>query len=442
MENDKLKSIVLVAGSIILLFLVATNPGLQRDAIWRASPPASDTVSAAPDSKPPAYAGIVSRNMSFFDLMVKCGLDAPSIKLIEKAVRNVYDFRRIYPGQHYEVYAADDGSIESMQFSVGDTSYIDINLKDGDISAEKKAYEFSTVLRTASATITNSLYVACKEQGIPLEIGDQLANGIFAWDIDFHHEIQRGDFFRVIYEERTRFDGMKKIGRIVAAELFSQGRSHYAFMFRNEDGRPDYYDENGKSLRKQLLRAPLPISRITSKFSRSRFHPVLHHYAPHLGVDFAAPVGTPVMATGDGSVIENGRNGANGKYIKLRHANTYITYYLHLSRFAKGISPGAHVRQGEVIGYVGSTGYSTGPHLDYRVMKGNAFINPLKISLPPARPVTSANMASFIDLRDRHLARLASVRVGEEASPVASGARPANEETAAIRDESPSSVSH
>ena len=148
------------------------------------------------------------------------------------------------------------------------------------------------------------------------------------------------------------------------------------------------------------------------------------------------------MATGDGAVIETGRNGANGKYIKLRHTNSYVTYYLHLSRFAKGMHPGARVRQGETIGYVGSTGYSTGPHLDYRVMKGNVFINPRKISLPPAKPVTGANMASFIDLRDRHLAKLASVRVGDEAAPVASGARPANEETAAIRDESPSSVSH
>ena len=442
MENDKLKSIVLAAGSIILLFLVATNPGLQRNAIWHASTPPVDTAGVAPTSRAPDFAGIVSRNTSFFDLMVKCGLDAPSIKLIEKAVRNVYDFRRIYPGQRYEVYAADDGSIESMQFSVGDTSYIDINFKDGDISAEKKDYEFSTVLKTASGTISNSLYVTCKEQGIPPEIFDQLANTIFPWDIDFLNEIQRGDFFRVIYEERTRFDGMKKIGRIVAAEFFTQGRSHYAFMFKNEDGRPDYYDENGKSLRKQLLRAPLPISRITSNFSTRRFHPVLHHYAPHLGVDFAAPVGTPIMATGDGAVIETGRNHANGNYIKLRHTNGYTTYYLHLSRFAKGMQPGTRVRQGEVIGYVGSTGYATGPHLDYRVMKGNVFVNPRKISLPPAKPVTSANMASFIDLRDRHLARLSSVRVGEDTATVASGARPANEETAAIRGESPSSVSH
>jgi murein DD-endopeptidase MepM/ murein hydrolase activator NlpD len=280
-----------------------------------------------------------------------------------------------------------------MQFSVGDTSYIDISIRNGDISAERKAYEFSTHLRTASGTITNSLYLACKEQEIPIEIADQVAN-VFAWDIDFHRDMQRGDFFKVIYEERVRFDGMKKIGRIVAAEFNNQGRSHYAFMFRNENGKPDYFDENGKSLRKQLLKAPLTYSRISSGFSHRRFHPVLHHYAPHLGIDYAAPIGTPVMATGDASVLETGHNKANGKYIKLRHANNYTTYYLHLSRFAKGIHPGARVRQGEVIGYVGQTGYATGPHLDYRVKKGNTFVNPRKISLPPAAPVTITPFAS------------------------------------------------
>jgi hypothetical protein len=441
MENDKLKTIVLATGSIILLFLVATNPGLQKDAIWRASSNPGDSVGAGPSAKAPQFAGIVSPKMSFFDLMVECGLDAPSIKLIEKAARNVYDFRKIYPGQRYEVYAAEDGSIESMQFSVGDTSYIDINLKDGDISAEKKDYEFTTRLRTASGTISNSLYVACKDQGIPPEIGDQISN-IFAWDINFWTDMQRGDFFKVIYEERTRFDGMKKIGRIVAAEFVNQGKSHYAFMFKNEDSRQDYYDENGKSLRKQLLKAPLTFSRISSNFQLSRWHPVLHHYAPHLGVDYAAPVGTPVMATGDGTVIETGRNGANGKYIKLRHSNGYMTYYLHLSRFAKGAHPGARVRQGEVIGYVGMTGYATGPHLDYRVKKGNSFVNPRKISLPPAEPVTKANMASFIDLRDRHLARLASVRVSDGTENVASTALPTDVEKSALRGESPSAISH
>jgi hypothetical protein len=441
MANDKLKSIVLAVGAIILLVFVVTRPGLRREAIWNTATAPSDTVSSVADAKAPAFAGIVSRNMSFFDLMLKCGLDAPSIKLIEKAARNVYDLRKIYPNQRYEVYADEDGRIENIQFSLGDTSYLDINIKAGDIWAEKKNYDFKLRLRTASGVIRDNLYFALRDNGIPSEIGDQLTN-IFAWDINFWKDLQRGDYFKVIYEERTRFDGLQMIGRIVAAEFNTQGRSRYALLFRNEDGKADYYDENGKSLRKQLLKAPLTYTRISSNFSRRRFHPVLHHYAPHLGIDYAAPIGTPVMATGDGAIITAARNGANGKYIKIRHTNNYITYYLHLSRFAKGIRPGARVQQGEVIGYVGMTGYATGPHLDYRVKIGNTFVNPRKISLPPAKPVAGAVMASFIDLRDRHLARLASVGISDSAATLASDAASADENGASADDRSVSAVTH
>jgi murein DD-endopeptidase MepM/ murein hydrolase activator NlpD len=213
-------------------------------------------------------------------------------------------------------------------------------------------------------------------------------------------------------------------------------------MFANENGKADYFDENGKSMRKQLLRAPLTVSRITSNFSYHRFHPVLHHYAPHLGVDYAAPMGTPIMATGSGTVIAAERNPANGNYVKIRHTNNYITYYLHMCRFASGIHPGARVEQGQIIGYVGMTGFATGPHVDYRVMINNVFVNPRTVSLPPASPISNANIASFIDLRDRHLARLESIAVGESAAAVASVDAPASAEPAQARGRTPSSVSH
>lgn len=427
MQNDTLKSVLIFVGVLVLLFLVATSPKIQRESVFTAASPPRDSVATKPASNAPDYAGIVGRNTSFFDLMRQCGLDPPSIKWIETAVRNVYDFRRIYPGQHYEVYAADDGSIEKMKFSVSDESYIHIDIKDGEISAEKKDYDFTTNLNIASGVITSSLYEALDKSGTPSDVGDALV-GIFSWDIDFHHDIQKGDYFRMIYEEKVRFDGLKKAGRIMAAELFAEGKSHYAFLFPNDEGKPDYFDETGKSLRKQLLKAPLPFTRISSGFSHRRFHPVLHHYAPHLGVDYAAPWGTPVMAAGDGTVLVTARTYANGNYIKIRHFNEYVTYYLHLSRFARGVFPGAHVSQGQVIGYVGMTGIATGPHLDYRVTKNDAFVNPRTLSLPPANPITRANIAAFIDLRDRHLARLSGISTdaGGRAS-VASGAVPGPE---------------
>jgi murein DD-endopeptidase MepM/ murein hydrolase activator NlpD len=425
MQNDTLKSVLIFVGSLVLLFLVATSPKIQREGTRTTASTPRDSAVAKAASNAPDYAGIVGRNTSFFDLMRQCGLDPPSIDWIQKAVRNVYDFRRIYPGQHYEVYAADDGSIEKMKFSVSDESYIHIDIKDGEISAEKKDYEFTSSLNTASGVITSSLYEALDKSGTPVELGNALANNIFAWDVDFHHDIQKGDYFRIIYEEKVRYDGLKKTGNIIAAELYAGGKSHYAFLYPDEHGRPDYFDETGKSLRKQLIKAPLPLFRISSGFSFHRFHPVLHHWAPHLGVDYAAPYGTPVMAAGDGTVLEAGRTYANGNFVKIRHANDYVTYYLHLSRFAKGVSRGARVSQSQVIGYVGATGLATGPHLDYRVAKNGVFVNPRTISLPPANPISRTEMAAFIDLRDRHLAKLSSISVAEGAeAPVASSAVP------------------
>jgi murein DD-endopeptidase MepM/ murein hydrolase activator NlpD len=422
MQNDTLKSVLIFVGSLALLFLVATSPKIKRDNALTASSAPPDTTTAAPASNAPDFAGIVGRNTSFFDLMKECGLDPPSINWIEKAVRNVYDFRKIYPGQHYEVYTADDGSIAKMKFSVSDESYIHIDVRNGEISAEKKDYEFTSSLQTASGIIKSSLYEALDAAGAPQQVGDALVN-IFQWDIDFHHDIQKADYFRMIYEEKTRFDGLTKPGRVLAAELYAGGKSHYAFLYPDDKGKLDYFDDSGKSLRKALLKAPLPFTRISSGFSLRRFHPVLHHYAPHLGVDYAAPYGTPVMAAGDGTVLTSSRSGANGNYVKIRHANGYVTYYLHLSRFARGVFAGARVSQGQTIGYVGATGLATGPHLDYRVTKNDVFVNPRSISLPPASPISRANMAAFIDLRDRHLARLTRIDImaGTEA-PVASSA--------------------
>ncbi len=424
MQNDKLKSIVLLAGSIILLFLVAAKPDFLRLAYPAAQDAPGEGTPAAQGGPLPAREGVVTANMSFYDLMIEFGFDAPSIKLIEKAVRNVYDFRRIYPGQRYEVFAAKDGSVESMRFSErGDEAYIDISFRDGAISAEKKEYEYDVRLRAAGGTITTSLFGCLDSRGISPELGHKLVD-LFAWDIDFHNDMRRGDYFRMIYEEKTRRDGLKKLGRIVGAEFYARGKSHYAFMFDNDGQGADYFDENGKSLRKQLLRAPLSYTRISSSFSRRRFHPVLHHYAPHYGIDYAAPAGTPVMATGNGTVIAAERKGGNGNYVKIKHPNGYITYYLHLSRFGKGIHAGVHVNQGQIIGHVGSTGYATGPHLDYRVMKGVRFVNPRTISLPPAAPVSVERMASFIDLRDRNLSRLSSIETAGDTGVLASGSAP------------------
>ncbi|HER43732.1 MAG TPA: M23 family peptidase, partial [Candidatus Eisenbacteria bacterium] len=357
-------------------------------------------------------AGTVGKNSSFFDLMLACELSPQEIKDIERTAKEVYDFRRIYPGQEYEVYTASNGGLEKLTFVISDEHFVEVTKTGGEIAAERKEYPFETVHRTASGIITHSLFVSLQEQKLPLELGAKLSD-IFAWDIDFFTDIHKNDYFRIIYEEKTRHDGLTKIGRIIAAEFNTKGESHYAFLFENEEGFSDYFDAEGKSLRKQLLKAPLSYSRISSNFSRRRYHPVLHHYSPHLGIDYAAPAGTPVMSTGDGTVLTAARNKANGNYVKIRHNNNYTSYYLHLSRFGKGIKSGVKVKQGQVIGYVGSTGYATGPHLDYRVKKNGRFVNPRSLKLPPANPVSESNMAAFSELRERFIVALGGIPIND-----------------------------
>lgn len=341
----------------------------------------------------------VNKNEAFFDLMLKNGFTPQEINEIARAAKPIYNFRRIYPGQTYKIFRNADGTFASLDFTVDEGRYIEVTSGDGGLSVTEKKFPFDLVIRVASGLITHSLFASLSEQDLPINIGIKLAD-IFAWDIDFFSQIRKNDYFRVVYEEKQMKGGPDQygapgIGRILSAEFNTSGESHYAFLFDSQDGFPDYFDEKGKSLRKQLLRAPLTYSRISSRYSHRRLHPVLHTYRPHLGIDYAAPTGTPVMTTGDGAIMTASRTRANGNYIKVKHNSSYISYYLHLSRFAKGIKAGVRVKQGQVIGYVGATGIATGPHLDYRVKKNGKFVNPLKLKLPPAKPVPADRMEAY-----------------------------------------------
>lgn len=424
--------IIVCLASIVVVVLLASRRRAPEQAPAVAAPASQETapeIETEPAPPIPMHAGVVGKNMSFFDLMMDCGLSPQEIHEVKKASSDVYDFRRIYPGQLYEVYTDTSGSFESLRFTVSEEHYIEIARTDSAIAAERKEFPFEVELRAASGIIQHSLFASLQEQDLPLEIGTRLSD-IFAWDIDFFTDLRKNDYFRVIYEEKTRFDGLKRIGEVIAAEFNTQGDSHYAFLFENDDDFPDYFDAGGRSLRKQLLKAPLSYTRISSNFSHKRYHPVLHHYSPHLGIDYAAPVGTPVMSTGAGTVMTASRRRGNGNYIKIRHNQNYISYYLHLLRFAKGIANGVKVKQGQVIGYVGSSGYSTGPHLDYRVKKNGRFVNPRRLKLPPAKPVSEENMSRFLALKNERIGELLTVPIRDwrtehfaESTPPAAGSK-------------------
>jgi murein DD-endopeptidase MepM/ murein hydrolase activator NlpD len=239
---------------------------------------------------------------------------------------------------------------------------------------------------------------------------------IFAWQIDFYH-LQKGDNFKVIYEELFVDDKFFAIGQIRAAYFNHNGKEFYAIPF-TQDSVFQYFDEDGNSLRKAFLKAPLEFGRISSRYSKSRLHPVLKTHRPHLGVDYAAPVGTPVRTTGDGFVADVGYNKGSGKFIKIKHNSVYTTMYLHLSKYAKGIKKDASVRQGQVIGYVGSTGLATGPHLDYRFFVNGSAVDPLKVELPSSHPVKPELKVSYEIQRDSLINLLKNVELLTAEKPV------------------------
>jgi murein DD-endopeptidase MepM/ murein hydrolase activator NlpD len=248
-----------------------------------------------------------------------------------------------------------------------------------------------------SAVIDQSLWVSLMNIEATPELAIKLSQ-IFAWQIDFYH-LQNGDNFKVIYEELFIDNKFFAIGKILGAYFNHNGKDFFAVPF-TQDSVFQYFDENGNSLRKAFLKAPLEFGRISSRYSKSRLHPVLKTRRPHLGVDYAAPIGTPVRTTGEGIVTEVGYSKGAGKFLKIRHNSVYTTMYLHLSKYAKGLKKGSRVQQGQVIGYVGSTGLSTGPHLDYRFFVNGNAVDPLKVEVPPSHPIKDELRVEYEIQRD------------------------------------------
>ena len=321
--------------------------------------------------------------------------------------------RQIRAGRPFTAFIAADstgnGALDYFVYEKDVIEYVVFGFKGDSISITKGEKDVTIKRQRRSAVIESSLWGAIMRDSLPYSLAAELED-IYQWTVDFFG-IQKGDHFTVIYAEKLIDTTHVGIGRIWGAKFNHAGKDVYAIPFRQND-KIQYWEFNGASLRKQLLKAPLKFSRISSRFSRSRLHPVHRVYRPHLGVDYAAPTGTPVHAVADGVVTFKGWGGGGGNTLKIKHAGNLVTGYLHLSKFAKGISQGTRVSQGQVIGYVGSTGTSTGPHLDYRIWKNGTNIDPLKVPQEPAEPIKQENMADFEHIRDRIIAEL-----NGEASP-------------------------
>jgi len=315
--------------------------------------------------------------------------------------------KHIKPGQEIR-FLFEDGEFEALQYDVDltDTLYIK---KLGDIySADLLEKELETKVKTASGTINDSLFLAGKKSGLSDNMIMQMIN-LYGWDIDFALEVRQGDQFHIIYEERYK-DGKKvQDGPILAAEFINRGKSFTSVRYIHADGHSDYYAKNGHSMRKAFLRTPVTFARISSRFSLGRKHPILNKIRAHRGVDYAASTGTPIKAAGEGVVKLAARKGGYGKTIIVQHGGKYTTLYGHLSRYARGIKRGKHVKQGQIIGYVGMTGLATGPHLHYEFRVNGVHRNPLTVKLPKAMRIPDDLMHEFNAQTEPLLAQLNSI---------------------------------
>ncbi len=320
-------------------------------------------------------------------------------------------FRQMSPGKTITARVAHDGSLDSLIFPLNggsDQALLIERNATGQYGISEQALQLETHVLMKSAEIHHSLFGATDAAGIPDSVATQLAD-IFGGDIDFNRDIRKGDRFSVVFESINHLGKLVRTGKILAAEFTNDGHTYRAVWFEDSDGKGGYYTADGKNIRKTFLRSPLEFSRVTSGFG-TRFHPVLKETRAHRGVDFGAPTGTRVRATGDGVVEVAGRQGGYGNLIILRHQGQYQTVYGHLSRFAAGTRKGARVAQGDVIGYVGATGIATGPHLHYEFRVGGVHRNPLAMVLPAAPPLAADQMARFHDNTQGILARLDEIR--------------------------------
>ena len=334
------------------------------------------------------------------------GIPSATTHRIARLNEQTRKLRYIKPGEKIQLLLDDERNLRQMKYIPDITSTLLIQrTEDQDFTSRIINYQLEAYPVYREGQIENSLFEAAAAADIPEDVIMDLA-AIFGWDIDFSLDIRRGDRFGIVYEELYKDDVKIRNGRILAAEFVNNGKTYQAVYYTDPSGESDYFSPDGKSMRKAFLRSPVDFSRISSRFSNKRWHPVLSKWRSHKGVDYAARRGTPVRASGDGKVIFAGTKGGYGRLIVIRHGGRYTTAYGHLQRYARGVRSGKKVKQGQIIGYVGSSGMATGPHLHYEFRVNGVHRNPLTIKLPEAKPVHSAYQPHFKENTQAYLSML------------------------------------
>ena len=424
MRNRSLVKYV-ASGAIVGAFLVVAlllgreQPLYQSASLSKAKPQADSASQAVAEPVIPAdkygIEGVdfdvverrIRRNETFAEILTAHNVPYAEVVQVATAARPRFDVRSLRAGSPIRIYRDSLQIARYMVYERDPINFVVFDLASDSGRVYEGARPVAVERKRLSGSIDNSLYATLDEQNLSPLLVTELAfslSEVFAWQVDFFR-IQKGDEFSVIYEEESIDGEPIGIRRIVAARFEHNDENYFGFYFE-EGERPDFYDEEGNSLRKALLKAPLRYKRISSRYTKRRFHPVQKRYKAHLGTDYAADPGTPIHSVGDGVVLDAQYKRYNGNYVKIRHNATYTTGYLHMSRIAKGIRPGAKVKQGDVIGYVGSTGLATGPHLCYRYWKNGVQVDPFKDKIPPAHPVDPELKDVFFELRDELMPQL------------------------------------
>jgi murein DD-endopeptidase MepM/ murein hydrolase activator NlpD len=366
---------------------------------------------------------IVPAGLPFHLLLQGLGIDAGTAARLAASAQSAFDLRHLRAGNRLSVGRSVVGDLRLVRYRIDADRVLTIAPQGGEFHSEIQTIPSQTQVVGVMGEVHGSLFEAVINSGEKPELAMRLAQ-IFGWDLDFYTDPRPGDTFRVVVEKKLLSSGeVLSYGRILAAEYKNAGRPYGAVLFHDASGTPAYFTPEGKSMKKAFLHSPLKFAApITSHFSAHRFHPILKEYRPHLGIDYAAPSGTPVQTIGEGRVIFAGMKGGAGNLIEIQHTNGYTTYYMHLSRIL--VRSGQRVEQGQSIGLVGMTGLATGPHLDFRIQKQGQFLNFERLPLPPSDPVAKRDWSQFAALRDRALA-LMPLKLSEPNAVLAKNSAPA-----------------
>ena len=343
--------------------------------------------------------GTVNQGQTLGEILYENHINHPEIAEIVSKSKDIFDVRRVNTGKEYTVICVDDSTEKACYFIYQEnpTDFVVMDLTDGiDVYRGKK--EVTTKLEVSYGKISSSLSESVDELGISPRVSIKLSE-IYAWTIDFF-KIQKGDGFKVYYENKYIDDEYIGIGRILASEFTHKNQKFYAFYHEENENFGEHFDEKGRTLRKAFLKAPLDFYRISSRYSTNRKHPVTGRWKGHFGTDYAAPKGTPILTTANGTIMAASYTKNNGNFVKVRHNGTYTTQYLHMSKIKPGIRKGVYVKQGDEIGYVGSTGLATGPHVCYRFWKNGKQVDPYQQDLPPGDPIKKENEADYMIVKD------------------------------------------